>query len=79
MGCHALLQGIFSTQESNPGLLPCRWILYQLRYQGSPKTGWVQFNSIRRTDNDGVRGLTTWRQPSCLAGAHSQMVPSSRW
>ena len=24
------------TQESNRGLLPCRWILYQLSYQGSP-------------------------------------------
>ena len=30
-GCHALLQGIFSTQGSNAHLLcllPCRWILY---------------------------------------------------
>ena len=31
----SLLQGIFPTQESNWGLLPCRWILYQLRHQGS--------------------------------------------
>ena len=29
-----LLQGIFPTQESNWGLLHCRWILYQLSYQG---------------------------------------------
>ena len=36
VGCHALLQGIFPTQGSNPGLLHCRWILYQLSYQGSP-------------------------------------------
>ena len=28
MGCHGLLQGIFSTQVSNPGLLHCRQILY---------------------------------------------------
>ena len=28
VGCHALLQGIFPTQESNPLLLHCRWILY---------------------------------------------------
>ena len=34
-GCHFLLQGIFPTQESNPGLLHCRWILYQLNYKGS--------------------------------------------
>ena len=26
----SLLQGIFPTQGSNPGLLHCRWILYQL-------------------------------------------------
>ena len=31
------LQGIFPTQGSNPGLLLCRWILYQLNHQGSPK------------------------------------------
>ena len=36
-GCHALLQGIFSTQGSNPGRPHCRWILYQLSYWGSPK------------------------------------------
>ena len=36
LGCHSLLQGIFLTQESNPGLLPCRQILYYLSPQGSP-------------------------------------------
>ena len=36
MGSLALLQEIFLTQESNWGLLHCRWILYQLNYQGSP-------------------------------------------
>ena len=36
VGSHFLLQGIFSTQESNPGLLHCRPILYQLTHQGSP-------------------------------------------
>ena len=29
-------RGIFPTQELNRGLLHCRWILYQLSYQGSP-------------------------------------------
>ena len=28
VGCHALLQGIFLTQGSNPGLLHCRQVLY---------------------------------------------------
>ena len=34
VGCHALLQGVFPTQELNPGLLHCRWILYCLNHQG---------------------------------------------
>ena len=37
VGCRALLQGIFPTQELNPGLLNCRQILYQLSHQGKPK------------------------------------------
>ena len=32
----SLFQGIFLTQESSGVLLHCRWILYQLSYQGSP-------------------------------------------
>ena len=35
VGSLSLLERIFSTQESNWGLLHCRWILYQLSYQGS--------------------------------------------
>ena len=35
VGSPSLLQGIFLTQESNQGFLHCRWILYQLSYQGS--------------------------------------------
>ena len=37
VGSHALLQGIFPTCGSNPGLLHCRWILYHLSHQGSPR------------------------------------------
>ena len=36
VGCHALLQGIFPTQGSNPGLPHCGWILYPLSHKGSP-------------------------------------------
>ena len=32
----SLLQGIFPTQGSNPGLQHCRQILYQLSHEGSP-------------------------------------------
>ena len=45
VGCHPLLLGIFPTEESNPGLPHCRWMLYQLSCHGlhthkpsSPKT-----------------------------------------
>ena len=36
MGSCSLLQGIFPTQGSNPGLPHCRQILYQLSHKGSP-------------------------------------------
>ena len=36
VGCHALLQGIFPTQGSNPRLPHCRWSLHHLSHQGSP-------------------------------------------
>ena len=36
VGGLSLLQGIFPTQESHPGLLNCRWILYQLSHKRSP-------------------------------------------
>ena len=34
--CHFLLQGIFPTQGSNPGLSHCRQTLYCVSHQGSP-------------------------------------------
>ena len=37
VGSLSLLQGIFPTQGSNPGLPHCRQILYQLSYQGAPR------------------------------------------
>ena len=44
VGCHALLQGIFSTQGLNPGLPHCRQILYHLSHQGSPRIlEWVAY------------------------------------
>ena len=39
VGCHALLQGIFPSQELNPGLPHCRRILYYLSHQGSQGMG----------------------------------------
>ena len=38
VGNHSVLQTIFPTQGSNPGLLDCRQILYSLSHEGSPIT-----------------------------------------
>ena len=44
VGHHTLLQGIFPTQESNPGLPCCRQIFYWLNHQGSPRIlEWVAY------------------------------------
>ena len=44
VGCHGLLHVIFPTQGLNPGLPYCRWILYHLRQQASPRIlEWVAY------------------------------------
>ena len=45
VGSLSLLQGIFPTQGSNPGLLRCRRILYQLSHKGSPSPSVAAANS----------------------------------
>ena len=37
VGNLSFIQGIFLTQVLNQGFLNCRWVLYQLSYQGSPQ------------------------------------------
>ena len=64
MGSLSLLQGIFPTQGSNPGLLHCRWILYQLSHKGSPRIlEWVAYSFSR-----GSSQLRNWTRVSCIAG-----------
>ena len=50
VGCYALLQWIFLTQRSNPGILHCRQILYCLSHQGYPLSSCIctttQFSKI---------------------------------
>ena len=46
VGSLSLLQGIFPTQGSNPGLLHCRWILYRVSYKGSPATREVRGETL---------------------------------
>ena len=55
-----LLQGIFPTQKLNRGLLPCRQILYQLSYQGSPSVCLVSGRIVDEAElhpgNDHLQG-----------------------
>ena len=63
-GSLSLLQGIFSIQESNPGLPHCRWILNQLSHKGSPSIlEWVVYPFSR-----GSSWPRNWTQVSCIAG-----------
>ena len=63
-GCHALLQGIFLTQRSDPGLLHCKWIVYCLSHQGSPRIlEWVAHPFSRGTSRP-----RNWTGVSCIAG-----------
>ena len=62
VGSLSLFQRIFPTQGSNPGLLHCRWILYQLSYQGNSRIlKWVAYSffggSSRPRDLTRVSGI----------------------
>ena len=52
VGSLSLLQGIFPTQGSNPGLPHCRQILYQLSHKGSP----MQLKSVTKLRGRTVAG-----------------------
>ena len=64
VGSLSLLQGVFPTQELNPGLLHCRWILYQLSHKGSPRIlEWVAYSFSSRSSRPRSR-----TRVSCIAG-----------
>ena len=64
VGSLSLLQGIFPTQGSNPGLLHCGWILYQLSHKGSPGIlEWVAYPFSRGSSRPRNR-----TRVSCIAG-----------
>ena len=64
VGSLCLLQGIVPTQGLNPGLLHCRWILYQLSHKESPRIlEWVAYPFSR-----GSSWPRNWTRVSCIAG-----------
>ena len=55
VGSHSLLHRVFPTQGSNPGLLHCRRILYQLSHKGSPRIlKWVAYPFSRGSAWPGI-------------------------
>ena len=67
MSCHALLQGIFPTQGSNPGLQHCRPILYHLSHQGSPRIQeWVTHPSPENCPDPGIKPRSSALQADSL-------------
>ena len=50
VGSHSLLQGSFSTQGSNLGLLLCRQILYHLSHEGKLKGNIVEILKVSPAD-----------------------------
>ena len=64
VGSVSLLQGIFPTQGSNPGLLHCRWILYQLSHKGSPRI----LEWVAHPFSSGSSWLRNWTRVPYIAG-----------
>ena len=67
------LQGIFPSQELNPGLLHCRQILYQLSHKGTPRIlEWVAYPfscaSSQPRDRTGVSCTAAEFLPTELSG-----------
>ena len=68
MGSCSLLQGIFPTQGSNPGLLNCKQILYHLSHQGSPrKVEWFTYTFSKDLSNPEIDPRSPTLQADCLS------------
>ena len=64
----SLLQGSLWTQELKWGLLQCRWVLYQLSYQGSPYHN-LPFNKMKEEiqKNQSVSSVAQSCLPLCVS------------
>ena len=72
VGRLSLLQRIFLTQELNRGLLPCRQIVYQLSYQGSPKNLEMAGIPYPLSSNR----VPTFKRRACLPAQSLQSCPT---
>ena len=86
VGSLSLLQGIFPTQELNPGLPHCRQIVYQLSHKESPWEICMQVKKQVRTRH----GTSDWFQigkgvcqgcilSACLFNLYSEYIMQNAW
>jgi len=88
VGTLSLPQGVFPTQGSNPALLHCKWILYQLNHKGNPRIlEWVAYpfsggSSLPRnwTGISGIAGrfFTSWSAQSVLKKEKKEVIKRSQ-
>ena len=80
MGSLFLLQGIVPTQDSNPGLSHCRWILYQLSHKGNPRIlEWVAIPSPVDLPNPGIKlGSPALQADSLPTEISGKPLPNTR-
>ena len=74
VGSLSLLQGIFPTQGSNPGLLHCRRILHQLSLRGSPEqVNHCLWPALHRCAHIlSVIPTLRWRTPATATGSNCE-------
>ena len=89
VGCHFLLQRTFPTQGSNPSLLHCKWILYQLSHKGTPRIlEWVAYpftrGSSQSRNQTGVSCIaggffTNWATREAQGEGEDHSIQEPRW
>ena len=81
VSCYALLQGIVPTQESNPGVLHCRCILYCLSHQGTQLHEWGNWGLGWLNDLFKIKDLGKWQSgwESMLLATILYLVTRTDW
>ena len=78
VACHSLLQGIFPTKESNPGLLHCSQIPHRLNHQGSPMLCMIPFIFCSKRQSQSMVGEVRVAITSSWEGRKYQLERSPR-
>ena len=70
--------GIFLTQGSSQGLLHCRWILYQMSYQGSPTKWYIQMQTSgvpwQQSCSISYETTSPYHHPPCIFPLYPQAI-----